>query len=545
MIRRRYPLPIVILILLGIVAVGAVFEHVRDKRMLRRYRGELIAQGEKLEVEKLMPAFSGEANLAANHLVQAASQLNKNGLVLPANPPGAMRFFSSGKAIVGWKQPDIRDGKVHTNSWEELAAQLSDEREALTEIRVSLEQDRLNWNLNYKQGYSLLLPHLTDTKKIAQWLSAATVNDLHQGDLEGAQRDLQSLLSLANAYRDERVVISQLVRIAITAITLSATWEALQADHWSDGGLADLQKRWEDLDFMEPMGKSIEMERAMTVEIIDRMRRSRDERKQFFDSLPTAGPTPMTAPGGVQDTGDYVLSVAKRAMETVEMTGRDTLWCWFWSYEDERRCLSGDQSAISRFRSAAANRVFGSLPSGGDDSRFSRMDWQELSDAKYCISAMREGTWDSSILKVRRIETMRAMVGTAIALKRYRLHNDKLPPNLAALVPEYFREAPRDFMDGKELRYRLNPDGSFLLYSVGEDGKDDGGDAGGEAGPLTSESSMSIFSVKSRDMVWPTPATVDEVAEAREKEDKKKRPATNSSPMSQQMLERYGLTPKK
>jgi hypothetical protein len=35
---------------------------------------------------------------------------------------------------------------------------------------------------------------------------------------------------------------------------------------------------------------------------------------------------------------------------------------------------------------------------------------------------------------------------------------------------------PRDLMDGQPLRYRLNRDGSFVLYSVGADMRDDGGD---------------------------------------------------------------------
>ena len=31
-------------------------------------------------------------------------------------------------------------------------------------------------------------------------------------------------------------------------------------------------------------------------------------------------------------------------------------------------------------------------------------------------------------------------------------------------------------MDGKPLKYKLKSDGTFILYSVGEDGLDDGGD---------------------------------------------------------------------
>jgi hypothetical protein len=37
-------------------------------------------------------------------------------------------------------------------------------------------------------------------------------------------------------------------------------------------------------------------------------------------------------------------------------------------------------------------------------------------------------------------------------------------------------------MDGQPLRYRPNPDGTFLLYSVDLDGRDDGGKPHGGTG---------------------------------------------------------------
>ena len=105
---------------------------------------------------------------------------------------------------------------------------------------------------------------------------------------------------------------------------------------------------------------------------------------------------------------------------------------------------------------------------------------------------------------------------TAIALKRYALHYGKLPPTLATLVPEFLPHTPKDLIDGQPLRYRLHADGSFLLYSVNEDGKDDGGDP-----RPTSPASQNYSFGNGRDMVWPMPATADEVAEAQEKEAKR------------------------
>jgi hypothetical protein len=104
--------------------------------------------------------------------------------------------------------------------------------------------------------------------------------------------------------------------------------------------------------------------------------------------------------------------------------------------------------------------------------------------------------------------TLHQMVIAAVALKRYELRHGQLPQSLAALAPEFLTEEPHDFMDGQPLRYRLNSDGSFILYSVGEDGVDDGGN------PLPAVSDKNQQNQSpwaGRDWVWPR-VVDDEVA---------------------------------
>jgi hypothetical protein len=64
---------------------------------------------------------------------------------------------------------------------------------------------------------------------------------------------------------------------------------------------------------------------------------------------------------------------------------------------------------------------------------------------------------------------------------------------------------PQDFMNGKALSYRLRPgDDDFLLYSVGEDGKDDGGDPT----PTADKNYRQMWN--GRDAVWPSAASAEE-----------------------------------
>ena len=88
--------------------------------------------------------------------------------------------------------------------------------------------------MDYKKGFDLPFPHLGWLKESAQWLDAAALYDLHEGDPKIACTDVRAMLAIAKGESDERVLISQLVRIAITAIGANATWEILQNPNISD-----------------------------------------------------------------------------------------------------------------------------------------------------------------------------------------------------------------------------------------------------------------------------------------------------------------------
>jgi hypothetical protein len=98
-----------------------------------------------------------------------------------------------------------------------------------------------------------------------------------------------------------------------------------------------------------------------------------------------------------------------------------------------------------------------------------------------------------------RNETHRRLTVTAIALERHRLHHGKFPGELGALVPEFLSAALIDPMNAKPFGYRTNSDGSFTLYSVGEDGRDDNGDPN----PPTTTNRFGLW--EGKDAVWPMP----------------------------------------
>jgi hypothetical protein len=177
----------------------------------------------------------------------------------------------------------------------------------------------------------------------------------------------------------------------------------------------------------------------------------------------------------------------------VKQTARLILWRLAWMDFDKAQYLKQAQWTLDLARRAADRKSiaeFYGLPSkfpeaqNGYDVYRLVLSWNEAPDV-------------GSLYKAMHFETRREMTLTAIALKRYQLRTGQFPATLRELQTESLDEVPHDWLDGKPLRYRVNPDGTFTLYSVGGDRRDDGGDANSIDPPRLA----SIWD--GRDAVWP------------------------------------------
>ncbi len=76
-----------------------------------------------------------------------------------------------------------------------------------------------------------------------------------------------------------------------------------------------------------------------------------------------------------------------------------------------------------------------------------------------------------------RIRTMMDLAHVGIAVERYRLAAGHFPEKLEELVPAYISAVPLDpyTQMAEPLRYLAKPDGSYIIYSVYEDGEDEKG----------------------------------------------------------------------
>jgi len=503
-LRKPAAVFVVVLFVIGSLVVA----HLGSKGPLEKYKAQLRASGEKLTVEELIPPRLQPEQNSAETLIRAGALSRYDDTFFNSNPPPAMHLVAPGKAMIGWAQPYLHyDG---SNTWEEAEAALQLSEPALELLRRTIEQPHFDFALDYKQGMTLIIPHLMTMRKSTQLLSAAALCDLHRHDSASAVTNTRAMLALIKGWKEDRLVISEMVRNLIAGFTYPVTWELFQSPDLSEEQLAAVQRDWAEIDFLQTTELAFQMERAYVSQNAAKLRTSNSPFSSFTLHSGSG------SSGGSGDWWDQLADRSQAAWRGTKLKTKETLWKVSLSYSDELRALKGQQATVEAVRQIQTNNFFHDalqeqkekfkalglgLGQDGDSYLWDKdpADFDPRSLLSQGVSFL-----SRFLERLMRLETSRQLAITALALKRYHLRHASYPSELSALVPDFLAAVPRDPVDGKPLRYRLNPDGTFLLYSIGENATDDGGD------PQVA-SSPGFFWEKGRDWVWPNPATEAEI----------------------------------
>src|ERR1039457_434597 len=212
--KARWKILIAVGIFLALLAGSLlVTAHLQPDNALEAYKKSLREKGEKLEISEVLPPpvapESNSVNAVEDAFAMFVSRLE--------NIPDAMKMVAPGKALIGSRQPEAR-GYDFTNSWDEVAAEVAADRPAVELLQQVLDRPKLDFQLDYNKGAALLLPHLAPMKRAAQKLETAAILNLHNNDTGAAATNILTLLALVHRSASEGLLISHLVRIALTSI---------------------------------------------------------------------------------------------------------------------------------------------------------------------------------------------------------------------------------------------------------------------------------------------------------------------------------------
>lgn len=498
---RRRKIVLVAAVVLGVLVSITVHRHFQLKRAVEQYKAELKAKGEPMELaEVIPPRVPPESNLAG-FFTNAISVLSTNGGVLSSNQPPVMRMVAFGKAMIGWSQPYIRDypGSSSSNSWAEIDAALADDERGLNLLRQLPSRAVFDFGLDYEAGFNKMkFGPLAPAKMAVLQLSTSCSASLHRQDTKTASRDIQAIFSIAHSFSHDRILISELVRAALLQIAFANTWEFLQSANLTDQQLSALQADLDTLEVFGPAEHAILLERVVGATDLQIMRSN--GLAVYFDG--------WREMGTVEPETGWLAELKVRY--------KTFMWRHWWSYADELRSQRGLQAVVEAVRNIEKTGAY-SVANSEMESQIFRLKiepdnfWFEdpaKADFRYILSSS-VSTFARILNKAVKVDAARQMTITAIALKRFQLKHGVYPEKLAELTPEFLPSVPLDPIDGQPLRYRRNADGSFTLYSIGENNRDDGGNPA--LADDSKSKSLQWQNSNALDWVWPQPATEAEI----------------------------------
>ena len=299
-IRRKAFLALApILALLVVAGVMLVFEHLRGARQLRAKLRDLRARGETIDLAQLVPPPPSNASNGIDRLLDAADRLAGSTHLNPSS----LRLAAPGRGIPA-PRLESWDGTRGTNvSWSMVEAWMARHAEDLKELQAALGEPFCRPLPDLSTGFKAPLPHLSRIRSAAITLSLATAHWAKVGDFDAALASLRSLFLLETVLAHEPITISQLVRVAITAVALNRAWDVLHARPWTDDQLQQLQAALPSTPFADAMVHGLEGERALFLLSADQLT-AKDLREMLDGDMfepPEDAPAPGVAHGRLWD----------------------------------------------------------------------------------------------------------------------------------------------------------------------------------------------------------------------------------------------------
>lgn len=325
----------------------------------------------------------------------------------------------------------------------------SDVKDILLLAREAAARRGCDAHLDYSKGVEMLFPNVGPQLDSLKLLAARARVAAGRHETEAACADLWAMFRLAEFPAREPTLIAQLTRIAGEAITSQALERTAAA-----GGLSP--------EWAEKFGTHLR-----SLELTSDFVRSLDGERVAFGSSVfekfIAGDL-----DSIQSTGDLAGPSHKKLVPGWRYTFRP-LWRLDYAFYLDRTRIA---------RSEIANTAQGELAqhthlqiNAGDIPRY------------YMLTAITLPTLQAAARKLWQAQAAIEVTIAGLALERYRARHSRYPETLAALVPEFLKETPRDLFTDKPLIYR-HWEGGAVIYSIGANRFDDGGVLDGDKDDL-------------------------------------------------------------
>lgn len=459
--------------LLSLVAVFYVVENIRGHQAWTKALARAAALDQSLEVESIIPpSVPDELNGASAQIfrdlydyehadsprvntvwsnpskfeeIQKKLSINRHPLRLPhmfsyrtgrrTDLTKLAEYFTNAKE----PSPYEIDADADTPAAIILSA-LDDAEPLLSEVIAAAQKPSCVFPIRYEDHVNALLPHLSVLKGASSILSMRAQARLELGEPDRALQDILDILRIGHMPDSDHILISSLVNCAVQHWAVQAIWDGLDRHAWSEEQLSELNNA------LKTVNNAKHYVRGMRGELV-LMHRSFDDWKAIdFWTDRIEARWPATGLLKLQPRG-WVLNCKAVLINT---------------HIDYIQPIVDPESG--RFYPDKAEA------------------WDEFTEALTIRSSLREFLVGVNMPAITRAAHKHALIQSyidqariACALERYSLsHNGAYPGEISALAGQFPEGIPTDCCSGKSIRYGLNKDGSYFLYSFGWDLEDDG-----------------------------------------------------------------------
>lgn len=494
------------------LAVVVVTENIRGSIAWRGTHGALAAKGERLAFADLVPApVPDNQNFASIPAFARLFEYSRSGRgptvwkdtnaissnlelawpdqFLPKRKGGGRREVSLEDWATAFRlarsnaaaNPHQRTGPVNTplpaypaapdgaSAARVVLTALSVGDETLREICEASARPYARFPVHWTEGYNALLPHLAKGKLVSQQLALRTRAHLAEGERDAAFRDAQCGLRIGKIFKEEPLLISQLVHIAQMSLASDAIASGFPGHQWTESQLAEFQRAFEGSAHRTQMARAMEGERAGAILVMN----------QLADGWFLANATAWDDIVG--QNGD-------------ELSAFLPFFPRGWIRQNQARLVEHQQTMIEQVRAMATNP-----PANGLVAPLRQYAAVPVSVATEPVTPynvvyrLLVPALDKALSRAIRGDQTAILVAAGCAIERFRVARGKYPDSLDELIPTFLARPPLDLMTGQRIRYEQSND-RFRVWSVGRDGVDDDGTASVTA-PTEDE--------RGNDWVWP------------------------------------------
>jgi hypothetical protein len=460
--------------LLVIVALYVAYRYTLH-RMVEAKLDEVRKQGYPVtlaELDKWYPQVPPGEN-AADVYAQAFAHYDRwttNELVTPVSyeppkrGPHNLRLTSNGWVRVERKidlLPIVGNAKIPpdsqalSNEVQNLIAEyLSNNAEPLRLLHEGTSVERCRYPVSFSKGVETLLPHLNEVRQGARLLSLDAIMCAAKRESQSVVSSLVAAVALARSLTDEPGIVDQLVRIAVLRIDASCLEGVLNRTVFADAQLRELDAAFTESEPTNCLARAFGCEIAMNIDLF-----RWPVKRQLTWMLPPP-PQPSTFMNGV----GYLAPAWYRQAQFYLLKASGLMEV------DLLRHLAIMEGYLHLAQLPLPERLAAAKSVDSETRKLPR--FCVMSNWLCCYGS---GGMSAFVVKDLAATACLRLSRTSLALERYRLTNGKLPDRLDELVPAYLTAVPADPFDGQPLLYKKLVKG-YIVYSVGENGKDDGGD---------------------------------------------------------------------